>query len=78
MITKDNTIFVDKFEYQNINQLLNKILKNLETFYKSNGYSPKNLKMTVDMYYEIREYNPNLIKFKKGNGAYILGMKVVF
>lgn len=78
MITKDNTIFVDKFEYQNINQLLNKILKNLETFYKSNGYSPKNLKMTVDMYYEIREYNPNLIKFEKGNGAYILGMKVVF
>ena len=78
MITKDNTVFADRFECENTNQLLNEILRRLETFYKSNGYSPKNLKMTVDMYYKIREYNPNLIKFEKGNGAYILGMKVVF
>ena len=37
-----------------------------------------NLKITAEMYYKIREHNSSLIKFVKGDGAYIMGMKVVF
>lgn len=78
MIDKNNTVFVEKYEYKNVNDLLNEILRRLEYFRYHNGYTPINLKMTADMYFKIMNYNPNLIKFIKGDGAYILGMKVVF
>lgn len=78
MENKTNTIFVQKYQYKDTRDLLNEILKRLETFHHLNGYSPKNLKITAKMYYDIRAYNKSLIKFIKGDGAYILGMKVVF
>lgn len=75
---KTNTVFVQKYEYKDENDLLNEILKRAETFRYFNGKMAENVKMTAEMYYKIRAYNSDVIKFIKDDGAYIMGMKVVF
>lgn len=77
MIDKNNTVFVEKYEYKNVNDLLNEILRRLEIFYKFNGYSPENIKMNPKQYYEIFTHNRSLIK-RVDKSYYILGMRVVF
>ena len=77
MIDKTNTVFIERYMYKNINDLLNEILKRLEIFHKTNGSSPENIMMNVDQYYAILGHNPSLIK-KVDRSYYILGMKVVF
>lgn len=78
MIERNNTVFVERYEYKNVSDLLNEILRRMEGFNYHNGYAPTNLKITAEMYYKIMEHNPSLIKFIKGDGAYIMGMRVVF
>lgn len=75
---ENDTIFVENYNYKNINDLLNEILKKIEIFISCYTYDPIYLKLNVNQYYAIRAHNPNLIKFIKGDGAYILRMKVVF
>lgn len=78
MEDKNNTVFVQKYEYENVNDLLNEILRRLEGFCYYNGYEPANIKMNAKQYYEILEYNRTLITRRENEGYYILGMKVVF
>lgn len=78
MIDKTNTIFVDKYEYEKTNDLLNEILRRLETFNRFNGYTPENVQLNVNQYYEIMEYRPELIKKIDTSYYTILNMKVVF
>jgi hypothetical protein len=78
MEDKNNTVFVQKYEYENTSDLLNEILRRLERFCYFSGYEPSNIKMTAKQYYEILNYNPSLIARRENEGYYILGMKVVF
>lgn len=73
---KKDTLYLDKYKYETINDLLNEILKRLEIFNKFNGYVPNNIQMTVKQYYDIRNYNPSLFKGKEKE-FYILCMKVL-
>ena len=77
MIDKNNTVFVERYEYKNVNDLLNEILRRLEGFCYYNGKMADNVKMNAKQYYEILNHKADLIK-KKEDGYYILCMKVVF
>lgn len=69
---------IDTYKYKNVNQLLNQIMRKAETFIRLNGYLPKCLRLNVNQYYDIKGFNPDLIKKVDYEGYYILGMKVVF
>lgn len=77
MIDKNNTVFVERYEYKNANDLLNEILRRTEGFCYYNSKMADNVRMTAKQYYEILNYKSDLIK-KKEDGYYILCMKVVF
>lgn len=74
------TVFVDRFEYKDINSLLNEILRKTETFVKFNDCYPKKVKMKINSYYEIMGYNSSLIKAVEEDyeiNYYIFGMKII-
>ena len=75
-LNKGNTIFIDRYKYVDTKDLLNEILKRTEIFNKVNGYHAGNIKMAVNMYYDILNFNKTLIK-KVDKNYYILCMKVV-
>lgn len=52
MIDKNNTVFVERYEYKNVNDLLNEVLRRLEGFCYYNGKMADNVKMTAKQYYE--------------------------
>ena len=72
----NSNIYVDRYDYKNVNDLLNEILNKMIGYNKINGTIPGCIKMTVNQYYDIRKYKTDLIKYKDGN-YYILCMKVV-
>ena len=72
----NNNIYVDRYDYKNIKDLLNEILNKVIIYNKINGTTPAYIKMTANQYYDIRKYKPDLIKYNDGN-YYILCMKVV-
>ena len=78
MITRENTVFVDRYEYEKTNDLLNEIVRRLEVFVRFNGYTPENVQLNVNQYYEIIDYNSSLIKKVDVKDYRIMGMKVVF
>ncbi len=74
------TVFVDRYDYKDINSLLNEILRKTEIFVKFNAYYPKYVKMKINSYYEILAYNSSLIKVVEEDyerNYYILGMKII-
>ena len=73
---KKETIYVDRYDYKNENDLLGEIFKQMSSFQRFNGYMPENVRMTVEEYNAIRKYKADLIKYREGN-YYILCMKVV-
>lgn len=77
MIDRNNTVFVERYQYKDVNDLLNEILRRLELFNYHNGYSAENIKMNAKQYYEILAHNKTLIKAVE-KSYYLLGMKVVF
>lgn len=73
---KKETIYVDRYDYKNENDLLEEIFKQMSNFQRYNGYMPQNVRMTEKEYYAIRNYKADLFRYKNG-GYYILCMKVV-
>lgn len=71
-----NIIYVDRYDYKNVNDLLNEILSKMIGYNRVNGNIPECVRMTVKQYYNIRKYKDDLIEYKNGN-YYILCMKVV-
>ena len=69
---------VSIFKYKDVNKLLNEIMRKTESFVKWNGCFPKNLRLNVNQYYDIRGFNPGLIHKVDYEGYYILGMRVIF
>lgn len=72
----NNNIYVDRYDYKNVNDLLNEILSKMINFNKMNGNIPECVRMTAKQYYDIRKYKDDLIKYKDGN-YYILCMKII-
>ena len=73
---KKEIIYVDRYDYKNINDLLGEIFKQMSNYSRYNGNIPKEVRMTAKEYYAIREYKADLFKERDGN-YYILCMKVV-
>ena len=71
------TVFVDRFEYEDISSLLNEILRKAEIFVRFNDCSPKYVKMTPKQYYGILNHNESLVR-KVEKDYYILCMKIIF
>jgi hypothetical protein len=71
-----NNIYVDRYNYKNVKDLLNEILNRTIGYNRANGTIPECVKMTAKQYYAIRKYKSDLIKYKDGN-YYILCMRVV-
>ncbi len=76
MIETKETVFVDRFDYKYTNSLLNEILRKTEMITHLKGSYPKYVKMKINSYYEILNYNSSLIK-KVDKDYYILGMKII-
>lgn len=76
MTMRDDTIYVDRYEYKDVNDLLNEIMRKFSGFNYHNGRVPECIKMTVDEYYLIMAHKEDLF-MKKNDFYYILGMKVV-
>lgn len=79
---RDNkeTVFVDRYDYKDVNDLLNEILRKTEMLNNLSGVYPKYLKLRIKSYYEIMAYNPTLIKAVEEDyetNYYILGMKII-
>ena len=72
----NNNIYVDRYDYKDVNDLLNEILNKTINYNRMNGNIPECVRMTINQYYDIRKYKADLIKYKDGN-YYILCMKVV-
>lgn len=72
----NNNIYVDRYDYKDVNDLLNEILNKTINYNRMNGDIPECVRMTINQYYDIRKYKDDLIEYKNGN-YYILCMKVV-
>lgn len=75
-MNRTNTIFVDKYEYKDVNELLGEIFRRMDSFNYHNNYTPENVKMSVKQYYDIRNYKEDLF-MEKDKSYYILCMKVM-
>jgi len=76
MINRSNTVYVDKYKYEDANELLGEIFKRVSIFCKYNGQAPSNIMMSSKQYFDIRKFNPNVIS-KKGDDYYILCAKII-
>lgn len=77
ILNKKNTIFCEKIPKLEMNDLLGEIFKRLSFFNTFYGYSPENILMNVNDYFRIKKERPNVL-LKKGDGYYILGMRIIF
>lgn len=72
----EDTIYVDRYDYKNVNDLLGEIMRKFSGYNYHNGRVPECIKMTAKEYYAIRDYKEDLFR-EKDKDYYILGMKVV-
>lgn len=73
---KKEIVYVDRYDYKDVNDLLGEIFKVMSNYNRFNGGMPAEVKMTAKQYYAIKEYKADLFK-EKDKSYYILGMKVV-
>lgn len=73
---KKDIIYVDRYDYKDINDLLGEIFRLVSNYSRYNGDIPKGVKMTAKQYYSIRDYKEDLFK-EVDKQYYILGMRVV-
>ncbi len=76
-IEKYNTIFCDRVDYKNLNDLLGEIFRRLINFDRFYGYCPSNLLIKYSDYQRIKKEKSNIISTKNGQD-YILCMRVTY
>ena len=74
-LERNNTVYCDRFNYSNLNELLGEIFRRLINFNRFYGYSPKNLVIKYEDYKKIKQEKANIIS-TKNNQDYILCMRV--
>ena len=50
----NNNIYVDRYDYKDVNDLLNEILNKTINYNRMNGDIPECVRMTAKQYYDIR------------------------
>lgn len=75
-LEKNDTIYCNKFNYLNLDELLGEILRKLINFNKYNGYCPKYLLLNNQDFVKIKNEKPNIIS-TYNNENYILCMRVI-
>lgn len=74
-LDRKNTIFCDRIQKMEINDLLGEIFKRLAYFNTFYGYCPANILLNPRDYFKIQKEKPNVI-LKKDDNYYILGMRI--
>lgn len=72
---KKDIIYVDTYDYKDINDLLGEIFKQMSNYNRFNNKIPEAVKMTPKQYYAIRNHKCDVFK-EVNKKYYILGMRV--
>lgn len=72
-LEKNNTLFCDKIERLEMNELLGEIFRKLSVFNINKGYCPDNILLRYEDYLRIKKERPNVISIKDDK-EYILCM----
>lgn len=76
MVDKSNTVLIDRYKFEDVSDLLNEVLRRIETFNRYNGFCAPRILMNAKQYLAIREERPDVLT-TADDSIYILCTKII-